>query len=141
MIYIGEYTRLLDNKNRLFIPSQLRKNSKSFIITCGLDVCLYLYTPSQWEKIVSKFDKISLKDKSQERAFKRIFLAKANLAKVDFQGRIVIPQNLAQEVCLGSHVVIAGVQNRIEIWNKKRWVAYSKKAKKIFVRLKEKLEI
>ncbi|MDI6640785.1 MAG: division/cell wall cluster transcriptional repressor MraZ [Elusimicrobiota bacterium] len=141
MIFKGEFRHTLDKKNRLFLPSKFRRGVKNFIITGGLDNCLYVYIFSEWKKIVNKFDSLQIEDKSSLRAFKRAFLSSASDIEVDALGRILIPQKLKQEAQITRKVVIVGVWNRIEIWSEKNWIKYSTRAKKIFKTITQELEI
>ena len=98
MYYSGIYYHSLDKKNRFFLPSKLRKSKARFVFTTPVvDKCIYLYPDDEWKKILLKFDNLQLKDKSQERAFKRIFLSSAEDAQVDPQGRLLIPKKLISE--------------------------------------------
>lgn len=141
MIFTGKYHHSIDEKNRLFLPAKLRKSIAKFIITPGLDKCLYVYPLNMWVKLIDKFDNITLKDKSKERVFKRLFLSNAVEVQIDNQGRIVIPQVLKTQSYIKKDVVVIGVGNRLEIWSKERWEVYYSKAKKVFNQLATKLEI
>jgi MraZ protein len=139
-VYIGTYYHLLDDKNRFFLPAKLRKKTKNFIITSGIDKCLYIYSKDIWEKIINKFDNLQIFDKSKERAFKRMFLANAVEVENDNQGRIVLPNTLKLQANIKKEVVIIGVGNRLELWSKELWQKYYNKSKKIFEKLSRKLE-
>lgn len=128
--WIGQSLHTLDSKNRLFIPPKFREalkkeSDKFFILTSGLDGCLYLYLPSQWEKILSgSLQSFNLANKEEERAFKRKFFAEATEAPLDVQGRILLPQLLKSYAGIKRNVYIQGVANRIEIWDEDRWKRY-----------------
>jgi len=141
MIFIGKYEHILDNKNRIFLPARLRKGIKDFVVTPGLDGCLYIYPIDVWKNNVQKFNQLSLKDKSEERAFKRFFLSVASEVHVDNLGRILIPQNLRKEAKIRKKVIVVGLWNRIELWAKEKWEIYYKKAKNTFSKIGSKLEI
>jgi len=141
MIFKGEFRHILDKKNRLFLPSKFRRGMKKFIMTGGLDNCIYLYTFSEWKRIVNKFDKFQIDDKSSLRAFKRAFLSSASDVEVDTLGRILIPKKLKEEAQINRKVVIVGVWDRIEIWSERNWIKYSIRAKKIFKSITQELEI
>ncbi len=141
MIFTGQYEHIIDNKNRIFLPSRLRKKVKDFIITSGLDGCLYIYPIDIWKNNIQKLDELPLKNKFEERAFKRFFLSVATEVQVDNLGRILIPQNLKKEAKLKKKVIIVGIFNRIELWAKEEWEKYYKKAKNVFNRVGSKLEI
>lgn len=141
MDFTGIYNYTVDAKNRLFIPSKLKKNIKKFFIAPGLENCIYLYPSESWEKIVSKFDTLNLKDKRKERAFKRAFLCNATELSADKFGRIVIPQVLNSYAKIKKDVVIVGVWNRIEIWSKESWNRYYDYAKDVVSKMSDELEI
>lgn len=137
-MFMGQYEHILDKKNRLFIPSGFRKGLKKFVITCGLEECLFMYTPDGWDKISKKFSILPL-TKSDARAFIRTFLAGANVCDLDKQGRILIPQNLLQYSIIKKEIIIIGVLDRIELWSKKKWHLYNSKARKSYSDIAEKL--
>jgi MraZ protein len=141
-MYIGQYVHTLDVKNRLFLPAKFREKNKAFIITRGLESCLYLYDILIWNKVLQKLENLSLKNKMQERAFKRALLSGAHEIKPDFQGRILIPQALAGYAALGTDTIIIGVGNRLEIWNHAGWKKYYKKHAEVsFRELSGKLDV
>ena len=127
---IGQYRHSIDLKNRLFIPPKFRdilrrQLQRHFFLTSGLDGCLYLYLPEQWEKILrDKIGSLNSSDKGMERAFKRRFFSEAQEASLDSHGRILIPQFLKDYARLSKEVCIQGVGTRIEIWNAKLWERY-----------------
>ena len=141
MIFTGIFYYILDSKNRLFIPSRFRKNIKVFFIAPGIDNCIYLYSPQHWNQILSKFDNLNLKNKYQERAFKRAFLGNTTEVKIDKFGRIIIPTPLKIHAGMKKEVVIVGVFNRIEIWSKQNWDKYYDYAKNVVEKLSDDLEI
>ena len=142
MYYSGIYYHSLDKKNRFFLPSKLRKPRARFVFTIPvIDECIYLYPYDVWKNILLKFDNLQIRDKSQERAFKRIFLSRAEDAQVDPQGRLLIPGKLISEVKIDKKIVIVGVGNRLEIWSEKHWKQYLLKAKKISYKVAQELEI
>ncbi|MFH1282919.1 MAG: division/cell wall cluster transcriptional repressor MraZ [bacterium] len=143
---MGEFKHSLDKKNRLFIPSNFRKKSfqqrfKSFILTRGLDGCLYLYDPKTFINISDKFKNLPVADKMEERAFKRLLLSGATEVVPDSQGRILIPHHLVDHAVLKEEVVILGVWDRIELWEESRWRKYKQYADKTFNNIASKLEI
>jgi MraZ protein len=142
-IFLGQFEHAVDNKNRLFLPARFReKNSGSrFIMTQGLEQCLFVYAPQGWELLAGKLDRLSLADKSEERAFKRTLLAAACEAEADQQGRILIPQLLKDYAGLKRDAVILGVLNHVEIWAKERWEHYRKKARRSFEKAAPQLEL
>jgi len=140
MIFTGQYRYGIDDKNRLFIPAKLRKGINNFFITIGLDDCLYVYPEESWKKLIEKFDELSLKNKAEERAFKRAFLSMAAEIIVDGMGRILVPQDLKQQVGISKKIVIVGVWDRLEIWPEEKWNTYYTKAKTVFKKLTPELE-
>ncbi len=124
---LGEYTHTLDPKKRLSLPSKFRQEmGKKVVLTYGLDKCLALYPPKQWEKMTQKLSELSA-GQSDTRGFSRIMLGGAVEAEVDSLGRILIPDFLKDFAELGTKVVITGVHDRAEIWNEDRWAEYKKK--------------
>jgi len=132
-LLIGRYDYSLDPKNRLAVPPHYREvlaqeKGRSFYLTSGMDGCLYLFLPAQWEKMLADDLKMfSMPDKEQERAFKRKFFSEAVEVEPDAQGRILVPQYLKEHAGLRFDVLVQGAGNRAEIWDAKRWAAYEKK--------------
>lgn len=117
---MGEYHHSIDEKGRIIIPSKLRYDlGESFIVTRGLDGCLFIYPKNEWENIVNKYKELpNVKD---ARNFMRFFLSGAVNAEFDKQGRINISTPLASYAGLKKDCVIIGVNERLEIWSKERW--------------------
>ena len=127
MSFIGEYTYLIDSKKRLAIPSKFRQVlGKKAIVTKGLDNCLFLYPLKEWEKLADKLSKLPLA-KADARGFGRFMLGGAMPVNIDNLGRILIPDYLKQYALLKKKVVVAGVYNRIEIWDDSKWIEYKTK--------------
>lgn len=142
---IGQYEYALDDKSRLFIPSRFRERSarakeQRFILTRGLEQCLYLFLPSSWDKLLHRFEGLGVSDKRQERAFKRIFFSGATEVVADKQGRILVAQNLRDYAGLKRGAIINGAGNKIEIWSREKWAVYYKRAASSFARVVTKLE-
>ena len=113
---IGEYHHNIDEKGRLIIPSKFRDEiGKEFIITRGLDGCLFIYSKSVWEKIVSKLQTLPF-TKKDARTFNRFFLSSATVCEFDRQGRINIPSNLINYANIQKECTIIGVNDRLEVW-------------------------
>jgi MraZ protein len=142
-LFLGQYEHSLDDKNRLFLPALFRgKNSGSqFIMTQGLERCLFLFPPSAWANLAAKLGDLPLADKVEERAFKRTLLAGACEAAVDPQGRILIPQMLIEYAQIRRDAVIIGVLQHVEIWSRERWIPYQKKARVSFEKVAPHLEL
>ncbi|MEG0799180.1 MAG: division/cell wall cluster transcriptional repressor MraZ [Bacilli bacterium] len=115
---IGEYHHNLDEKNRLIIPSKLRNSlDNTFIITKGLEKCLFVYSMKEWDKITKKINLLPF-TKKNVRAFERSFIGGASLCEFDKQGRISIASSLLDYASLSHECVIIGVNERLEIWDK-----------------------
>lgn len=120
-MFMGEYNHTIDAKGRLIIPSRFReKLGSEFVVTKGLDGCLFVYSNEEWAGIEEKFRNIPLTTKDA-RKFSRFFFAGAAVCEVDRQGRILLPQMLREFADLQKEVILAGVLNRIEIWSRERW--------------------
>ena len=110
-------------------------------MTIGLDGCLYLYPEQSWNKLINKFENLSLKNKAHERAFKRAFFSVAIDLQADKMGRILIPQDLKKQAKINNKVIVVGVRDRVEIWSQESWNKYYSKAQGIFNKLAPELEI
>ncbi len=129
-MFIGEYKYNLDEKNRLALPSKFRKLfSGGAVITKGLDNCLFIYTKKEWDKLVEKLVKLPI-SQAKSRAFSRMMLAGAMDVNLDRQGRVVLPDYLKGFASLGKKVVIAGLYNRLEVWDEKLWAKYQRVSEK-----------
>ncbi|NEZ46379.1 division/cell wall cluster transcriptional repressor MraZ [Clostridium niameyense] len=124
-MFIGEYNHSLDKKNRIIIPAKFRDElGEKFILTKGLDGCIYIYTKNQWGILQEKLDKLPLTNKNA-RAFVRFFFSGAHEMEMDKQGRTIIPQNLLEYGNMKKDIVSIGVSNRIEIWSRENWDKYN----------------
>jgi MraZ protein len=124
---IGEYTHKLDPKKRLSFPVKFRKElGKKVVITHGLDTCLFVYSAKEWGAIAGKIAELGI-GQADRRGFNRFMLAGAQEVEVDSLGRILIPDFLKTFAGLRENVVLAGVYNRVEIWNDTKWQTYKKK--------------
>ena len=124
---IGEYTHTLDPKKRLSLPSRWRKElGKKLVVTRGLDNCLFVYPLKEWQKITDKVGQLPL-GQADTRSFNRFFLSGAVEVEVDKIGRILVPDFLKQFATLKNKVVLAGIHDRVEIWDEKKWNEYKKK--------------
>ena len=140
-MFIGEYYYKIDTKKRLAVPSKFRLSlGKKVVITRGLDNCLFLFSSKEWVILAEKLSKLPLAQ-SDARGFARIMLAGAMEVDVDALGRILIPDYLKKYAGFSKNVVVAGLYNRIEIWDEKKWNIYKQKTEKeagdIAERLKE----
>lgn len=124
-MFIGEYAHAIDNKNRIIIPSKFREElGQKFVLTKGLDGCLYVYTLNEWKKLEEKLQKLPLTNKNA-RAFARFFFSGANEIETDKQFRTLISQNLLEYANIKKDIVSIEVSNRIEIWSKEKWDEYN----------------
>ena len=118
---IGEYEHSLDVKGRLIMPVKLRQDmGEKFIVTKGLDGCLFAFSQEEWINFETKLKLLPLSDKNA-RNFVRFFLSGATECELDKQGRFLIPNNLRIAANLEKEVVIIGVGTRLEIWDKTIW--------------------
>ena len=118
---MGEFEHTLDTKGRISMPAKLRKDmGDAFILTKGLDGCLFAFSSEEWVNFETKLKSLPLSDKNA-RNFVRFFLAGATECEIDKQGRFLIPSNLRQAANLEKDAVIIGVGTRLEIWNKSTW--------------------
>ena len=124
-MFIGEYEHTVDVKGRIIMPSKLRENiGEKFIITKGLDKCLFAYSKSEWANFEEKLKTLPLTNKNA-RDFVRFFLSGAVECEIDKQGRFLVPANLRTYANIDKEIVIIGVGTRLEIWNKESWNNYS----------------
>lgn len=122
---LGEYRHNVDTKGRVSVPSKFRGDlGQSFVVTKGLDNCLFLYSKSEWETFENKLKELPLTN-SEARSFMRFFFAGAAECEVDKQGRINIPQVLRDYADIKKDVVIVGVSTRAEIWDSSSWEKYT----------------
>ena len=116
-MFMGEYHHNIDEKGRIVIPGKFRCDDlNKLIVTRGLEKCLYLYNPSEWDKVVKKLEQLPF-TKKDARTFMRTFFAGATTCEFDRQGRINITSPLVFYAGLTKECVIIGVNDRIEIWN------------------------
>lgn len=121
-MFKGEYNHSVDAKGRIIMPAKFREIlGDEFVVTKGLDGCLFVYPNEEWQNIENKFREIPLTTKDA-RKFSRFFFAGAADCEVDKQGRALIPGVLREYAGLQKEVVLVGVLNRIEIWSKERWL-------------------
>lgn len=122
---IGEFEHSLDAKGRLIMPAKLKSSiGENFIVTKGLDGCLFAFSLDEWKNFEEKLKSLPLSNRNS-REFTRFFLSGATECEIDKQGRFLIPNNLRESAELKKEVVIIGVGTRIEIWDKEKWTAYN----------------
>ena len=120
-MFMGEYNHTIDAKGRLIIPSKFREVlGDDFVVTKGLDGCLFVYDNTEWSAFEEKLKALPLMNK-ESRKFVRFFLAGAASVEVDKQGRILLPAVLREFADITKDAVLVGVGNRVEIWSKDRW--------------------
>jgi len=138
-MFIGEFTHNLDVKGRIAIPVKFRdKVSGGAIITRGLDHCLFVFTNKEWETLAQKLIALPMAQ-ANSRAFSRLMLAGAMDVELDKQGRILIPDYLREYAGLKKEIVVAGIYNRMEIWDKDKWNEYKTKTESESDEIAEKL--
>jgi mraZ protein len=124
-MFIGEYEHSIDPKGRLIMPAKLREGlGEKFVVTKGLDGCLFVYSLEEWTNLENKMKALPLTSKDA-RTFIRFFFSGAIECEVDKQGRILIAGNLREYATLEKEVVIIGVSTRVEIWSKDKWNNYN----------------
>lgn len=134
---MGEYRHNIDTKGRMIVPSKLREElGEEFVLTRGLDGCLFGYPMSEWQNLESKLNEMPLA-KKDARTFVRFFYSAATECELDKQGRINIPSTLRNYAALTKECVVIGVSNRIEIWDEERWQEFSKVAEENFDEIAE----
>lgn len=115
----GQYTHSIDAKGRVNFPAKLREElGERFIITRGLDNCLFVYSVDEWDQLAAKLHELPI---SKSAPLNRFFFAGAAEAEPDKQGRVLLPAHLREYAGLDRDVTIAGVSNRAEIWDSERW--------------------
>lgn len=128
---MGEYHHSVDDKGRLTIPSKLRYElGENFVVTRGLDGCLFVYPKKEWQDIIVKYRE--LPNTRDARKFMRFFLSGATECDFDKQGRINIPTPLVTYAEILKECVIIGVNDRLEIWAKERWNAFMEENEESF---------
>ena len=122
---MGEYEHTLDAKGRISMPAKLRKDmGDTFILTKGLDGCLFAFSQEEWLNFETKLKSLPLSDKNA-RNFVRFFLAGATECEIDKQGRFLLVNTLREYAEITKEVIIIGVGTRLEIWNKDKWKKYN----------------
>ncbi len=117
---MGTYDHSIDTKGRVIVPAKFRENlGDSFVVTLGLDGCLFVYPEDEWSDFVQQLK--GLPGTKEARKLQRYFMAGAAPCDVDKQGRILIPSKLRETAQLEKDVVFVGVMSKIEIWSKERW--------------------
>lgn len=124
-MFIGEYHHSIDDKGRMAVPVKFRVAlAEGAIVTRGLDRSLFLYPKEEWESLAAKLAAMPL-GQADTRAFARLMLAGAMEVDVDKSGRVNIPEYLRTYAGLSKNVVVAGLYNRMEIWDEEAWKSYA----------------
>lgn len=125
-MFIGEYRHTLDAKNRVSLPAKFRKElGSTVVVTRGLDKCLFVYSKGAWKEQAKVFAAHS-SGAASGRAFARLMLAGASEADVDSAGRVLVPDYLKAYAGLAGKCVVAGVADRVELWDEPAWEAYTR---------------
>ncbi len=136
-MFMGEYQHNIDTKGRIIVPSKFREDlGECFVLTRGLDQCLFAYPMNEWKILEEKLKKLPL-TKKDARAFTRFFFSGAVECEVDKQGRINIPPPLRKYAVLDKECVVIGVSNRIEFWSGEKWETYFEASEESFSEIAE----
>lgn len=138
-MFIGEFNHSLDTKGRVALPKKFRSDlEKGLVITKGLDNCLWIYTMQEWENLAKKLVNLPI-SQSDTRAFARMMLAGAMDVNLDSQGRVIIPEYLRTYANISKKVIIAGLYDRLELWDQDKWNNYKEKTENKVDELAERL--
>ena len=142
-MFYGEYLHSIDKKNRIIIPSKFREAVKEagddkLYVTRGLDECLFVFSENEWKAQEAKFKSMSF-TKKEVRKFNRLFFSGAVQAVPDRQWRILIPDYLKEYAHLSKDIIMIGVSNRIEIWDREKWNDFYKDTKESYEDIAENL--
>lgn len=125
-MFLGEYLHTFDAKNRISLPSKFRKQlGHTVVVTRGLDHCLYVYARKEWEKEAARYS-AHINGSAAKRGLARLFLAGSFESDVDTAGRILVPEHLKTFANLSVKAVIAGVADRVEVWEEEAWQKYTR---------------
>lgn len=142
-MFYGEYKHSIDRKGRLILPSRFRDVCKEygterFLLTRGLDRCIFMFSEEEWRVQEQKFKSASF-TKQETRSFNRMFFSGAVDVVPDKQGRFIVPPYLKEYAGIKRDTVIIGVSNRIEIWDRKQWEEFYSNSNKSFEQIAENL--
>lgn len=138
-MFIGEYQHNLDDKGRVAVPVKFRDDlKKGAVVTRGIDNCLFLYTQAEWNKLAEKLANLPI-SQANTRAFARLMLAGAMDVSLDKQGRVILPDYLRKYAGVNKKVVIAGLYNRLELWDEEKWEKYKAGTEKASEKIAEQL--
>jgi len=138
-VFIGEFRHSLDNKGRIIVPSRFREElDGKFILTRGLDTCLFGFTEREWRNQEEKMTTLPM-TMADGRAFSRLFFSGACECELDRQGRALIPPHLRQYARIERDIVVIGVSSRFEIWAEGMWGEYLSQVSSSYETIAEKL--
>ncbi len=132
---IGEYSHSIDSKKRIFIPVDFRV-TKTWVLTAGLERCLFLFPDKEWERITERIKNLPL-TKKNARSFLRVLLSRAKILSCDVQGRIILPDKLIEYAEIKKSCTVIGMLNRVELWDPEKWAEYFNKSEKDYAELAE----
>ncbi|BET17507.1 division/cell wall cluster transcriptional repressor MraZ [Bacillus velezensis] len=137
IMFMGEYQHTIDAKGRMIVPAKFREGlGEQFVLTRGLDQCLFGYPMNEWKLIEEKLKALPL-TKKDARAFTRFFFSGATECELDKQGRVNIASSLLNYAKLEKECVVIGVSNRIELWSKVIWEQYTEEQEDSFAEIAE----
>ena len=142
-MFYGEHIHGIDNKGRLILPARMREiardnNIEKFYVTRGLDKCIFMFSEYEWRVQEQKFKNLAF-TKQDARTFNRMFFSGAVDVVPDGQGRFIIPQYLKEFALISKDVVLIGVSNRIEIWDRSTWKEFFNQSNAVFEQTAEKM--
>lgn len=136
-MFMGEYKHNTDEKGRMIMPAKFRDSlGESFVVTRGLDQCLFVYPLTEWHILEEKIKKLPL-TKKDARAFTRFFFSGATECEIDKQGRINLPAPLLKYAQIEKACAVIGVSNRVEIWSEANWEEYMDESESTFTEITE----
>ncbi len=136
-MFMGEFQHNIDTKGRLIVPSKFREGlGESFVLTRGIDHCLFAYPMDEWKILEEKLKKLPV-TKKDARAFTRFFFSGAVECEIDKQGRINVPSPLRKYANLEKECIVIGVSNRIELWARDSWTDYVEESEESFAEIAE----
>lgn len=139
-MFIGQYQHIIDGKGRVIMPARFRDRlGDTFIVTRGLDRCLFIYTLDEWQRLASNLESLQF-TRRDHRTFTRLFFSGAAEVQLDSQGRFLVPPHLRDYAGLEKELVIIGVSSRIEVWGVETWEVYTEDAAISFEDVAEKIE-
>ena len=137
---MGEYRHAIDDKGRLTLPARIREElGPVFVVTKGLDSCLFMYPPAEWDALEAKLRALPLSNK-EARQFVRVFFAGASECRPDGQGRVLLPASLREYAGLDREGMIVGVSTRVEVWKPEIWDSYLHDTEEAIGDIAERLE-